>query len=505
MGKHSRSKRSENFGTGKITPRQVAFLVDRYLCDNRFSETRSMFRSEASSLISNSPAREVPKSLMTLDDIITEYICLKEQKVMMDQEKARLEQEKTRVQSLLQGMQNVMNAYNANVAAPHPAIPAAADPSPAIQIVTPAISQSAVGTPQQNNFRESPSGCNMYNTPNVMAVSLPGNKRMYCGNFPTPSTGQSIPRKRKGPEFSSGAPSVFRKTWNKTATENLASDYGTDKFLQSDNNAGSCSKSRSPSKMQTLAKINAGNELSGHGSNVAKCLFNKDTIVSPPITSTCPKTPQKQVSSQTDKSISPQDVTLTPANCTIVTKERITVSPLKQITSYTVERSHVISSSPAKSNKGGHAKGRLDFGDSSMATDVVSTSPSGSEQETDFFDMDFPNLEILGENFSFSELLGDFDLGYEVAVDPCLPLPSNVPEETVSGSSPESGDGNLGPPDPVLSEYTSTVTEVIQGKDVNTQGPDGMTAVKSITKCIRILSPAKSSRQIATTQTMDIL
>lgn len=33
---------------------------------------------------------------------------------MMDQEKAMVEQEKNRVQMLLQGMQNVMTAYNAS-------------------------------------------------------------------------------------------------------------------------------------------------------------------------------------------------------------------------------------------------------------------------------------------------------------------------------------------------------------------------------------------------------
>ncbi|KAF2288592.1 hypothetical protein GH714_008995 [Hevea brasiliensis] len=78
---------------------QIAFIVDRYLSDNNFSETRSVFRSEASSLISKSPVQE-------------------EQKVMVDQERFRLEQERFRVQTLLQGMQEVMNAYNASGIAP---------------------------------------------------------------------------------------------------------------------------------------------------------------------------------------------------------------------------------------------------------------------------------------------------------------------------------------------------------------------------------------------------
>lgn len=41
-----------------------------------------------------------------------DYINLKGQKVMLDQEICRLEHEKYRVQTLLQGMQDVMNAYN---------------------------------------------------------------------------------------------------------------------------------------------------------------------------------------------------------------------------------------------------------------------------------------------------------------------------------------------------------------------------------------------------------
>lgn len=57
--------------------------------------------------------------------MLDEYICLKEQKVLMDQERRHLEQEKVRVQSLLQGMQNVMSAYNAGGRSSTPLISAA--------------------------------------------------------------------------------------------------------------------------------------------------------------------------------------------------------------------------------------------------------------------------------------------------------------------------------------------------------------------------------------------
>ncbi|EFH57814.1 hypothetical protein ARALYDRAFT_902985 [Arabidopsis lyrata subsp. lyrata] len=481
MAKSNRSKTSERIiGNGEVTPIQVAFLVDRYLCDNRFLKTRSLFRSEASSLISNSPVREVPNSLLPLNEILNEYIRLKKEKMMMDQEKTKLDQEKTRVQNLLNGMQDVMNAYNSTViAAPPPPPPAiAAAASKEVQVVA----SSSI----QNNFGVSSSGCTVYNTANVMPVSLPGNKRV--GNFTAPCISQSITKKRKSPEVSLGAPSVTRKGMKKMPQADKVTNYLT---------------FQTPSEMQTPVNNGVANESSDLTSSVAKCLFDKSGT-SPPTNSACPRTPQQKVSPQSDKEV-------TPTNCTIVTKERITVSPLKQIASYTVERSHTVSSfSPVKSNlkmssKRDHVKGRLNFDDTEATmhldapatADIVSTSSSGSEAEADLFDIDFSNIDLLSEDFSFSELLVDFDLGCEGMPDPCLPQPSNFHIENASGSSPESRNTNL-EPDQVVSEYTSTVTEMIQGKDMNTQGSDSMTTVKSITKCLQILSPAKNCRQRVT-------
>lgn len=55
---------------------------------------------------------QAPKSLLSLGELLDEYIWLKEQKVVIEQEKTGLAQEKSRVQSLLQGMQDLMNVYN---------------------------------------------------------------------------------------------------------------------------------------------------------------------------------------------------------------------------------------------------------------------------------------------------------------------------------------------------------------------------------------------------------
>nr|VDC99145.1 unnamed protein product [Brassica rapa] len=418
MAKSSRSKGSSNIGNGVITPTQIAFLVDRYLHDNRFSKTRSLFRSEASSLLSNSPVRDVLKSYLTLEDILKDYVSLREQKVALDHENVILEKEKVRVQNLLQGMQNVMNSYNATLTSPPPP-PVAA---PASQRKNHTIS---------SGFQS----CTQDNTPNAMSVSLLGNKRVGCGNFSTPSTThQLITRKRKGCETSIEAPLVARKAriGNSTANE-------SNRIPQAEKIANDFS-SQPPSETLTLAKNSSANKSkTGDVSSVADSSLTSN--------STCLMTPQKHASSVSGKSNSPQK-DVTPTNCTIVTKERFTISPLKQITSYTMERSQLISSSsssPVKSNlkmsnKRDHVKGRLNFDDTDTdmcleaaptTAYLASSSPSGSEPEVDLSDIDF---SILAEDFSFSELLVDFDIGFEGSTH-------KTPIETVSWSSPESGNG----------------------------------------------------------------
>ncbi|KAK4858484.1 hypothetical protein QYF36_017157 [Acer negundo] len=63
-------------------------------------------------------------------------------------------------------------------------------------------------------------------------------------------------------------------------------------------------------------------------------------------------------------------------------------------------------------------KGRRDFDGSDVAVNsdkpiVNEISTSESEIEADIFDMDLPNLDAFGVNFSFSKLLVDFDLDCE--------------------------------------------------------------------------------------------
>lgn len=85
-----------------------------------------------------------------------------------------------------------------------------------------------------------------------------------------------------------------------------------------------------------------------------------------------------------------------------------------------------------------HVKGRLDFDDSDLPTtsgksivNGISTTESNSEQ--DIFDMDLPNFDAFGMDFSISELLVDFDLDCEGIGYSCQ-LPA-------LGSSVDSGSG----------------------------------------------------------------
>ncbi|GLT52672.1 hypothetical protein SLA2020_259970 [Shorea laevis] len=466
MGKQSRSKKPENFGKGKVTPMQVAFIVDRYLFDNNYSRTRSVFRNEASSLISKSPVREAPSSLLSLGAMLDEYICLKEQKVILEQERVRLEEEKCRVHTLLQGMQNVMSGYNASASGSVPMIPNA-----------PAAPKSMVAAPLSASRGGSLPG-------HPVSVSSTPNPMQEQGSFCSPLMSQVSTRKKRSSEVVIEPSSAAKKTRSKTTFTKL-NDQGIDNAINNQLTA------RPSSVDQSSPQYCVANELTVQGSSGAKCLFNQ-TQLSPPSNSSDPHTPPQ--SSQTDKSVTPIGIPstancnktpeeITPTNYAIISTERARLTPLKKMTCHPIERNNCVSScSPAKTNlkrlgKRDHVKGRLDFGDSGVAVnldqsiaDDITTSASEKQAEADYFDMDFP-LDAFGENF-FSELLVDLDLGCEGISYHCQPTPC-ASGDTMSRSSHESG---------------------FLEKDTNQQGPETVTSMKSITKCIRILSPAKGSR-----------
>ncbi|KAI4356562.1 hypothetical protein L6164_000577 [Bauhinia variegata] len=488
MGKQSKARKPGNFAKGKVTPIQIAFIVDRYLCDNSFLETRSMFRNEASSLIANSPIHEAPKTLLSLGAMLDEYICLKEQKVILDQERARLEQEKYRVQMLFQGMQNVMNAYNTSANIPPPNIAAPPTNSAVALVPQPKISDKSppgVPTPVQNTL-------------NTHALPPSTNTNTETGNFSSPMINLSD-RKRKDIKVVD-APSAAKKSRSRSSTRKLPSQ-GPNILPLPESAINNQVVAQPSSVIQSLPdrSIPSGSQV--QGSTVAKCLFNQPSH-SVPSDSPVPKTPPRANSSHSDSHVSPSEISsaancskinisreLTPTRCTVISTKRVMVSPAKQM-AY-IERSHCIS--PLKTDKDkvikrDHVRSRLYFDGSDMPENLDKSnnkvSTSEPEKEVDIFGIDFPSFEALEMDFSFTEMLGDLDLHCE-GIDFSCDLTSSPSNDDAPGSPHKCE------PNQVISELSSTMTEALSEKDTNLQGSDCLTAVKSFTKCITILSPVK--------------
>ncbi|CAN4126202.1 unnamed protein product [Withania somnifera] len=491
MGKQSKPRRPENIGKGKVTPVQIAFIVDRYLFDNHFDETRSTFRSEASHLLSKSPINEAPRSILSLGAMLDEYICLKEQKVF-------IEQQKVHVQNLLRGMQEVMNGYNASASLkPLPSIPASSVPKSG------AVFQQANGvSPVSAGYGSA------YTSPSHISASVPSNSAADTMKFsPT-----SIPTasKRKGSKDVSDASIAAKKS--RTRSPNQLPLKGASSMPQDDKHKNNRKSSAVQSSDPTDEPIRSPVQ----GSNNAKCLSGHP-IQSPLINYSDPKTPPIESSSQTDKSISPVEICSTETsskeaapshlmstNHMIISSETIRVTPTKQIAYYSIERNHCVStSSPVKTNlkrsvKRDQVKGRLDFD----ASDVPScsevpqvpdrNSKSDSEKEGDIFDLDLPNFDLLDADFNLSELLYHFDIDGQRNDHSCQCKVDFSPD-SISGSPYESGnviiDANQ-----ITSQISSTVTEVFSEKDTSLLGSDTVKTMKSVTKRIQLLSPVKSNR-----------
>ncbi|CAA3004402.1 Hypothetical predicted protein [Olea europaea subsp. europaea] len=434
MGKQNKSRKPELIGKGNVTPVQVAFIVDRYLSDNHYINTRSTFRSEASHLIAKSPVQEAPKSLLSLGAILDEYITLKGQKVLLDQEQCRLDQEKLKLQKLLTGMQAVMTAYNAsgnNVVTPPLPVPPTA-------VASQKMVQSGTIVSTSDPTLTTPAGCYpMYNTSAMMSVPW------------SPITNQTASKRKKCRDVSDALTAKRCSRRIQTKDANIPPQLSNAEVKQRSSLEGSA--------VQLQDDNGPGGSLV-RGSNVVECLFNQN-IPSAQSNSSIPKTPTRASSSETDKSISPfvtatsnEDVTpqqITSTDCTIISSETILVSPAKQITYYRIEKNRCIStSSPVKtnltrSNKRDHAKGRLDFGASDMPVIAENQTPDGtstseSDREGDIFDLDFPNLDALGLDFNLSELLVDFDLGVE-GLDFSSQQATSYTPDSCSGSPHTSG------------------------------------------------------------------
>ncbi|KAL3536470.1 hypothetical protein ACH5RR_004931 [Cinchona calisaya] len=508
MGKQTsttvnKSRKVENMiGKGKVTPVQIAFIVDRYLSDNNYTQTRSNFRSEASNLISKSSVLEAPKSLLSLGAMLDEYICLKEEKVRLEQERCRMEQEKLRVHNLLHGMQDAMNGFNAAATTheftPPPPPPPLPPPPPISKsgFRTPNVEQLPIGSPPGGYYSSA------YKSTAVISTSKPSKTREDTTNISTEIRDHPL-LKRKGSKVVSDASiTIKRSCRSSTSKQLLPRDTKAHPQPTMENNY------RVVSRKHPVAKSQAEGCNVVQSSHVVKCLFNQPAQ-SPPTNSSGPKTPPLESFSQAEKSASPlekfltgtssKDVTPQQVNCTIISSETIQISPAKQISYYSIARNqHISTSSPAKANlkklnKRDHVKGRLDFDTPDKHT--PSEKPTSTEiptsecvKEVDILDLE---LEAL-ENINLSELLVDFDLLDERTSYSTEPAVDSSPD-SISWSPQKLPKVDIGA-NQVFTQLSSTVTEILAEKDVTISGPDSVTTVKSVTKTFKILSPAKGHR-----------
>lgn len=224
------------------------------------------------------------------------------------------------------------------------------------------------------------------------------------------------------------------------------SSFSGQNTLQQSNNVASIQMEAQPSAIRTSAEKCTPSESQVQGSNVAKCLFNQSShAVSS--NSPVPKTPPRGKSLQSDTNISPAEISsvapsnreAAPTRCTVISTRRVMVSPAKQM-AY-IEMSHCIS--PVKTdsnrvNKRDHVRSRLDFDAVDIPESLNNPLPneistSESEKDLDIFGIDFPNLDALGIDFSFSELLNDLDFpcdGIDFSYNPTTSSPS---EDNASG------------------------------------------------------------------------
>ncbi|KAJ3680758.1 hypothetical protein LUZ60_015247 [Juncus effusus] len=424
MAKQShRAKKAENLGKGKVTPVQVAFIVDRYLADNNYRNALAAFRSEAADLFSKTKGKEVPKGLLGLGEILDEYIRLKEQKIVLDQEK-RL------VETAMNGLQEVMRAYQSGTSTPLPSSPPLIPP----QFVG-ASMPPLLPPPQPNN------GSPPNSVMNYQAVTT--NHAIHNLSISTPQTNPSV---------------TTNNNTNKRKSSNLLPKAPKKPFSQS---------STLPSSSKPVPTT-TGTSQEKPNNSIAKNLFKSDQ----PISKSSPETPQFQ-----NPNPNPNSNPNSNSKCSVISsQERILVSPNKAY--YSVERSYQITS-PYKPS----VKGKLDFDrtdldagneipDSDKAGYSDSTSPELGNEIPDF---DFPDFDILNGDFSFSELLIDLDLG-------CESTTNNNQTENIASLDQE-----------LNGEATKLSVEDYSNDDI-IQGPESVTSIRAITKRIKIMSPVKTRR-----------
>ncbi|KAL4188501.1 hypothetical protein AMTRI_Chr08g160480 [Amborella trichopoda] len=394
MGKESRRKAAK-FGTGKVTPVQVAFIVDKYLTDNRYTQTQLAFRSEAAALMPTTQSREVPKSLLGLADILNEYIEMKEQKIAVEQEKCRVEK-------LLHGMQDVISAY---------------------QFIGAVPSQASQMPHSFHSTVESQVGVASGVLTTMLTPSVPS-------NIPKPAIKASDANKRKASKSLSG-PSTTKKACTKSP-----SNRSENPSSLSNQEVNGQSKFQTPPYNCPLRDGVLERETS-----VSRNLFSQSPL--PQNESACPPTPPQPFPNHVDIANSPLETPSTinstnppletsstvnstnPPSTTPIYNTPVGVEPdgnHGQSLNHKVEGIHNVAQSPGKlyrksTGKRENIKSRLDFdglvereNSAKNAVNGPSDDDTKSGEDLDMSDiLDFD--AVLFENdFSLSELLQDVEL-----------------------------------------------------------------------------------------------
>ncbi|XP_040382218.1 endochitinase A-like isoform X1 [Oryza brachyantha] len=461
------SSSSSNSKSNKVTPAQVAFLVDRYLADNGFSASLAAFRSDAAHLFTKA-APVPPKGLLPLADILHDYVHLKESRLAVD--------------SAMHAMHNLVSSYYLHhpppTTPPSPPASSSSPPGPAPTLASPILRYTHTQTQTQTSSSSLVLHSHSHNASDATAL-------------PTSN-------KRKATKSAGKAASASKKTCTTSHPKGktVACQPSTDNPDHNMLIPGSVA-AQPPSALLKLPL---------QGSSVAKSLFRplQSQSQSQSQAHSSPCTPQQSHSAQgrpaAYQTERPPSVLanahaqqeLPSSQCSIVSSKTVIVSPLKGAAYYAVERSYHVSS-PLKSkssSKREHVKGKLDFGTSdatpSSHEQICNHSPSSSEGEKqDEFGIDLTNFDIFDGDFSFSELLVDLDLDTEgfQCHDPSISAEVQrldpVPRSDYVTAVPVL----LGSAKPMSEDAT---------EDINSQaGPASVTSVRAITKRIKIVSPVK--------------
>ncbi|KAJ4775396.1 myosin-M heavy protein [Rhynchospora pubera] len=487
-------ERGAKIGKGKVTAVQVAFMVEQYLEDNNYTNALEAFRSDAAELFgkmkkansANAKGKKTNKmkGLMGLGEILDEYISLKEQKLLLFQEKQRLD-------ATMLGFHNLFTNYyypNSSPTQSQTQIQSQSHQTSSPPLVPP---QFVAPTPQFLPFPLPPPALTpvtgtMMNT--SQAVMTPSESNAIT-NFSTPVANSShvtaSHNKRKASSSVPNALPALKKPFIEPSSLPLSS-----------------------SKIVTVTS-NMQEKVELVNNSIAKSLFKPIESIS----NASPETPQTQ------KSIMPvENPSMTQPNtqCSIVSSERIIVSPLKGGAAYySVERSYQFTSplkpDGRKSGKRDHVKGKLNFDNTDANAgpseavvgsndDKVSSSPStyspssssdGGENLNQFgdgFDFDFSEFDILNQDFQFSDLLVDLDLDCEGLHSQSSPEQNN-PTPRLNNEAGEDEMTHIITPD-------SSKLTILNSPDANIQGGnESVTSFRAITKRVKIVSPVKAMRK----------